>query len=214
MPASKSRALAAPAKRVCKTATKAKPAAAAIEPPTCELACFQDGGGAFPNFKYFRYWWRGDGDRPSMIPLIEKKLRPGDDPKFGVAAKFDLLLPDAAPGDYLDLSFLLERYEERQQPWEPAAFVQLNFYPRDGQSALGLFEQVRSFCRAQFAMIGCPTIITLHVPAYAGHDNEPHCHAQILPRVLGPLGFAGWQRDLACDAGNRAIYSAWARSIR
>jgi hypothetical protein len=122
-------------------------------------------------------------------------------------------LPDDAPGDYLDLAHLLERYEARHQPWEQTALVQLNFYLGDGQSALELFERVRSFCRVQFVSVGCPVILTLHVPAYAGHENPADYHAQILPRNLGPMGFGSWHRDLACDTGNRSIYAASQRGL-
>ena len=200
-------------KRVRKAATTATATPALAEPPTSELACFSDGGGQFPNFRYFRYWWRGEGQRPSIVPLIDKKLRPGDDPRFGIAAKIDLLLPDDAPGDYLDLAHLLERYGARHQPWQQSALVQLNFYLEDGQSAFALFERVRSFCRVQFVSAGCPVILTLHVPGYAGHENPAHCHAQILPRTLGPMGFGSWHHDLACDTGNRSIYAAWQGSL-
>ena len=116
-------------------------------------------------------------------------------------------------GGGLDLAHLLERYGARHQPWQQSALVQLNFYLEDGQSAFALFERVRSFCRVQFVSAGCPVILTLHVPGYAGHENPAHCHAQILPRTLGPMGFGSWHHDLACDTGNRSIYAAWQGSL-
>ena len=199
------------AKRVRKTTTKIVGSSETIcLPSDCELAVFADGGGQFEGFRFFRHFYRGEGPRPPIEPLINAKLRPGDDPKFGGAAKVDVLLPDDAPGDYMDVRFLVERYQSRHQSWEPTAFIQLNFYAREGESALSLYECARAFCRAQFALIGCPVVLTLHIPGFAGHENRWHCHAQILPRSLGPMGFVHWHRDLACDEGNRSIYAAWA----
>lgn len=196
-------------KRVRKAVQTATAAMAHVEPAACELAMFVDGGGTFPRFKFIRYFFKGDGPRPSVRPLIDKKRQPGSDPKFGSAAKAEVLIPDDAATEYLDADHLAARFEATHQPWEPNALVQINFYAEPGQAPHALYERVRSFCRSHFVSGGCPVFLALHVPSHAGHDNEAHCHAQILPRCLGSMGFGHWVRDLACDTGNRATYAAW-----
>jgi len=196
-------------KRVRKAVPTATAAITVIDPTACELAMFVDGGGAFPRFKFIRYFFKGDGPRPSIKPLIDKKRQPGLDPKFGSAAKAEVLIHDEAATEYLDADHLIARFEATHQPWEPNALVQLNFYPEPGQAPHALYERVRSFCRTFFVADGCPVVLTLHVPSHAGHDNDAHCHAQVLPRRLTSMGFGSWNRTLACDVGNRAVHSAW-----
>lgn len=50
---------------------------------------------------FTRYWWSDSTAlRSGVTSWVMAKVEPGDDPKFGKAAKVEVLLPRSAPGDY------------------------------------------------------------------------------------------------------------------
>src|SRR5690606_37462238 len=88
-------------KTVAKAAVTALEAVTTIEPAT--LKQFSQTGAE--GFTFTRYWWDGEGPREGVTPWIQKKLRPGDDPKFGACAKAEVLLSAKTPSIYAELPF-------------------------------------------------------------------------------------------------------------
>ncbi|SLK10611.1 hypothetical protein [Novosphingobium mathurense] len=88
------------------------------------LKSFSKGDRDRPGFSFTRYWWLGEGGREGIAPWVRRKLKPGDDPKFGHTARSEVLLPASAPGDYASIEFLLQRFDDTLPPFESHAMVQ------------------------------------------------------------------------------------------
>ena len=57
-------------------------------PPKVKMKIFKhDPCDEHPDFSWFRYWYQTEFDRETVTEWIEKKSAPGDDPKFGRAAR-------------------------------------------------------------------------------------------------------------------------------
>ncbi|WP_234791927.1 hypothetical protein [Sphingobium yanoikuyae] len=59
------------------------------------------------SFKYIRYFYKQDVHRAGIADMVMAKLTPAGHQ----ASRHDLLLPDAASGEYMDLNYLLQRYD-------------------------------------------------------------------------------------------------------
>ncbi|MEW9853901.1 hypothetical protein [Novosphingobium sp. M1R2S20] len=189
-----------------RTSKPALQASTAVRP--AELKQFTNGGGAHPGFDFTRYWWQGEGPRDGITLWIRKKIRPGDDPDFGYAAKCEVLVPSDAPGDYADLDFLLERFNRTLPPFERHAFIQVKVTldPREPWHAG--YERVRAYARSHFARHA--VILVAHVPGTAGLDgNGSHVHCVVLSRPLGINGFGGACHHLCSDKGHADAWAAW-----
>ena len=81
-----------------------------------------------PDFSYGRYWYPEREDRVGVGQWVHGKCVLGDDPRFGHAAKVEVLLPPAAPSDYANLDFLLQRFDETLPPFEKHALIQTKIF--------------------------------------------------------------------------------------
>lgn len=149
---------------------------------------------------------RGKG----ITPWVEKKLRPGDDPKFGAAAKFELLLHESAPADYADLTFLLRHFDEKLPPYERHAMIQVKLGLDPGEPWHAGYEGVRGFARAHFVSKRFPVILVAHVPSTAGLNGfGSHVHCIVLSRTISINGFDGPCHRLCSDKGYADALAAW-----
>jgi hypothetical protein len=182
---------------------------ASVLPTSAGLKQFTNGAGGHPGFTFTRYWWEGDGPRAGIRSWVEKKLAPGDDPVFGRAAKWEVLIPDSAPADYADLDFLLERFDARLQPFERHVFIQVKITLDPGESWVAGYERVRAYARSHFAGQGHPVVIVAHVPGTAGSANASHVHVVVLNRSLGINGLGEVNHRLCSDKGNADAWDSW-----
>lgn len=180
-----------------------------VFPVPAELKQFTDGAGAHPRFSFTRYWWQGDGPRPGIKSWVEKKLAPGDDPVFGRAAKWEVLIPEAAPADYADLDFLLDRFDARLQPFERHVFIQVKITLDPAESWVAGYERARAYARAHFVGQGHAVVIVAHTPGTAGSANASHVHVVVLSRSLGINGLGEVNHRLCSDTGNADAWDAW-----
>jgi hypothetical protein len=204
---------------VTKKATKprrSKSAAAKPEPvvaATRELKAFYDGAGQMPDFSYARFYWApGHGPRDSLLPHLTKKRKPAAaEAQEDTAARVEALPTPDAPQDYADADFLMRRYEETLPPDELTAFAQVTLrFGRDILNVHHPYEVARQWLRDFYVLgNGAPVIAILHAPHLIGSDNPAHVHGLILPRRLTRLGWAGMERDLASDLGQREAFESW-----
>lgn len=175
-----------------------------------ELRCFINGGGVYPNFDFTRYWWASSENRPGIAPWVQKKLKPGSDPEFGQALRADLVLPKAASGDYMNLAFLLDRFDRTLPSYEQHAFVQMKFIlPGDEPLHVG-WERVRAFALEYLAgERGLAAVMVLHNPGIAGSGNAPHIHVIVPARQLTANGFGATDKGLCSDRGQEECWAAW-----
>ncbi|WP_253190495.1 MobA/MobL family protein [Sphingomonas sp. LM7] len=197
-----------------KTATKAKPAAVPLAstdlPASAELKQFSNGAGSQPGFYFERKWWEGHGPRAGISPWVEKKIRVGNDLAFGTAARFEVLLPRFAPGEYATLAHLVARFDETLPMYERHALVQVKIeLPFHEPYHVG-YEVVRAFARQHFTVERAhPVILVAHLPGMAGSENKPHIHAIVLARELGPNGFGETNTRMCSDKGQADAWEAW-----
>lgn len=162
-----------------------------------------------PDLGWFRYWYETEFDRPTVTDLIAKKCSPGDDPKFGRAARIEVLLPSSAPADYTNLEFLTKRFDETLPPFEKHALVQAKFLLNDDEAWHIGYERVRSFARSYFAH-RYVVILIAHIPATAGLKGQGnHIHCVVLSRTININGFGGACTTLCSDRGYNAAVAAW-----
>lgn len=158
-----------------------------------------------------RFNWSRTGEpRESMQDRFAKKVRPpsGDLSDPPASAVHVLLSPDA-PQDYFDPAFLVRHYEASLPANETIAYVQVTLRFGAARNLHGPFEVVREWVRAEFCADGLPAVIVLHNPALVGSTNDGHVHVMVLPRAVTRLGWGKMVRDLANDAGRRAIWMSW-----
>lgn len=162
-----------------------------------------------PDFSYGRYWYPERDGRIGVEQWIHDKCVLGDHPKFGHAAKVEVLLPPSAPSDYANLDFLLQRFDETLPPFEKHALIQTKIF-LDEEEAWHLgYERVRSFARVHFAQ-RFPTVLIAHIPSVGGLvGNGSHIHCAVLSRGLTINGFTGACTELCSDKGYRAARDAW-----
>ena len=162
-----------------------------------------------PDFGWFRYWYETEFNRPSVTDWIEKKCAPGDDPKFGPAARIEVLLPPSAPADYANVEFLTQRFDETLPPYEKHALVQAKFLLDNDETWHAAYERVRSFARRHFAQ-RFAVILIAHIPGTAGLTGQGnHIHCAVLSRTININGFGGACTNLCSDRGYEAALAAW-----
>ena len=162
-----------------------------------------------PDFAFARYWYKCQSDREGVRPWFDRKLFPGTDPRFGGAAKVDVLLPPTAPGDLVRIGTLIDRFDDTLPPFEQHAMIQVKIMlDREEAWHVG-FERVRSFARSHFAGRFASVLIA-HVPGVAGLKGQGnHVHCAVLSRELNINGFGGACTALCSDRGYEAALAAW-----
>lgn len=162
-----------------------------------------------PDFAFGRYWYPDREDRVGVERWVHDKCVLGDDPKFGHAAKVEVLLPPAAPSDYANLDFLLQRFDETLPPFEKHALIQAKILLDEEEAWHAGYERVRSFARGHFAG-RFPVVLIAHIPSVGGlAGNGSHVHCVVLSRGLTINGFAGACTELCSDKGYRSARDAW-----
>ena len=196
-----------PAKRACAMKTTVFEISETL--PAAWLKCFSKGDSNHPGFSFTRYWWDGVGPREGIVPWVVKKMRPGDDPEFGLAAKVEVLLPRTAPSDYAFPEFLLRRFDETLPPFEMHTMVQVKITLDPGEPWHVGYERVRGYARTHFAE-RFPVILVAHVPGVAGlTGNGSHVHCIVLSRPLDINGLGGACHRLCSDKGYAEALAAW-----
>lgn len=171
-----------------------------------ELSCFSLDAAGHPEFRYIRYYWKGDGPRVGIASAILSKLTPAGHQ----AARHDLLLPASAPGEYADLPYLLERYDATLPTVERNGYAQFNIYLSGDRPHHASWEQVRAWVLNYFVRQHLlAAVMVLHVPHLAGSANSPHIHVLTPARRLGANGFGPHARDVCSDAGAADALAHW-----
>lgn len=181
--------------------------------PPARLKSFGKGDAEHPGFEFRRYWWEGKGPREGIRPWVHKKLRPGDDPEFGWAAKAEVLLPPCAPSEYMDIEVLLQRFDRMLPSFERHVMVQVKLtLDPDGPWHVG-YERARGFARAHLAS-RFPVIIVAHIPQTVGLEGfGSHVHCIALSRSLNINGFKRADYELCSDVGYEQALSAWRSTV-
>lgn len=175
-----------------------------------ELRRFINGAGCHPDFDFMRYWWASSDNRPGIAPWIQKKLTPGSDPEFGQALRADLVLPKAASGEYMNLAFLLDRFDRTLPSYEQHAFVQMKFTLLGDEPLHVGWERVRAFALQYLAgERRLAAVLVLHNPGVAGSGNAPHIHVIVPARQLTANGFGATDKGLCSDRGQEECWAAW-----
>lgn len=201
----------APAKRpttktVAKTVVAAPEIVTTIEPAT--LKQFSQSGAE--GFTFTRYYWEGEGPREGVTPWIQKKLSPGDDPKFGACAKAEVLLSATTPSIYADLAFLIGHFDHELPRHERNAMVQVKLALDPEEPWHAGYEEVRAFARAHFVSQHLPVILVAHVPSVGGLNGYgPHVHCIVLSRPININGLLGANYRLCSDTGFAEALAAW-----
>lgn len=177
--------------------------------PPARLKSFGKGDAEHPGFAFTRYWWEGKGPREGIRPWIHKKLRPGDDPDFGWAAKAEVLLPPTAPSDYMDLEILLTSFDRKLPPYERHVMVQVKLGLDPDEPWHVGYERTRGYARAHLAS-RFPVIIVAHIPQTVGLEGfGSHVHCIALSRTLNINGFKPANYELCSDIGYEKALAAW-----
>jgi hypothetical protein len=198
-----------PAKKVA-----ARTRAAAAVP--AQLKAFHHSTDGTENFGFSRLWWDGDGPREGIASKVLKKFQPGigdhADPDAVTAARTDLLLPDDAQADYMDVRHLLGRYDATLPVHESHAFVQVTLHFPDAINMHGAWEEARAFAMGYFVLSPerrLAVIIVLHAPNLAASGSPLHAHLLVPLRRVGPLGWGEVERHLPNDRGREETFAAW-----
>lgn len=182
---------------------KAKPATA--DRPE-ELSCFPLDPAGDGSFKYLRYFYKQDVNRAGITEPVLAKLKPAGHK----AAHHDLLLPDAAGGEYMDLGYLLQRYDSMLPAAERTGFAQFTLTLPPDQPPHRGWEQARAWVRSYFVrQEQLAALMVLHLPYLAGSSNASHIHIVVPARRLSVNGFTGQARDVCSDSGCKEAWNAW-----
>lgn len=161
------------------------------------------------DFAFSRHWYKGEENRVGVRPWFDKKLFPGEDRRFGCAAKYDLLLPPMAPGDLGRFGTLVDRFDDTLPPYEQHAMIHVKIMLDPAEAWHVGFERVRSYARAHFAH-RFATVLIAHIPGLAGLTGQGnHVHCAVLSREITINGFGGACTDLCSDRGYEAALAAW-----
>ena len=190
-------------------AMKAVPANENAADPTTMKSFTHAAKESDPEFSFGRYWYPDRDDRVGVQQWVHHKCILGNDPKFGLAAKVEVLLPPSAPSDYASLDFLLQRFDETLPPFEKHALIQTKIFLDEDEAWHVGYERVRSFARGHFAG-RFPVVLIAHIPSVGGlAGNGSHVHCVVLSRGLTINGFTGACTELCSDKGYRAARDAW-----
>lgn len=198
-------------------AARKKPVSKTVEdletttsPKPAILRQFTEGDEAHPGFTFFRIYYEGKEGREGLWPIIAKKLRPGDDPIFGDAAKGEVLVPGNAPGDYANIGFLVRRFDEALPSFEKNVGVHVKIVLDPDEAWHGAYERVRAYVRSHFVALGHAAILVAHIPGSAClAGNGSHIHCIVLSRKLTINGFAEVDYVLCSDRGHASAWKAW-----
>ena len=185
-----------------------KTSVATSVPAPATLKRYYDGAGPHPHFRFLRAWYDGDGQRGGIAETVLKKLKPGDDPHFGLATKYEVLLPASAPSEYMSVALLLERYDAVLPQFGVHAFAQITVDLSTDEPLHVFYERVRRYAHT-FTAQGLAVVLVLHVPSAALSANLPHCHLIIPARSLTAHGFGAAATLLCSDVGNAQAWEAW-----
>lgn len=180
-----------------------------IEIEKAELKQFCHTEEAHPGFSFTRYWYSSASERTGITPLVQKKLAPGDDPSFGMAARHEVLLPASAPSDFTDVSNLTRRFDETLPEFHHHAMVQVKLGMDHSKPWHAHYEDIRAYAKAHFAT-KFPVILIAHVPSIAaleGFGNHVHCI--VLARKITRDGLGGISKELCSDKGYKSALAAW-----
>ena len=180
------------------------------EPPQTKLSVYVHHlCDAHPDFEFSRHWYKEKENRVGVQPWFDKKLFPGEDRRFGYAAKYDLLLPPTAPGDLGRFGTLVDRFDDTLPPFEQHAMIHVKIMLDPAEAWHVGFERVRSYARAHFAH-RFATILIAHIPGFAGLKGQGnHVHCAVLSREITINGFGGACTTLCSDRGYEAALAAW-----
>ncbi|TCU59813.1 hypothetical protein EDF58_102501 [Novosphingobium sp. PhB57] len=170
------------------------------------LSCFTLDPADDGSFKYIRYFYKQDAHRDGITDMVIAKLTPAGHK----AAHHDLLLPEAASGEYMDLSYLLQRYDAMLPGSERTGYAQFTLtLPSEQPPHVG-WEQVRAWVRSYFVrQERLAALMVLHLPYLAGSSNANHIHVVIPARRLSVNGFTGHARDICSDSGCHDASASW-----
>lgn len=207
--------MAAAKKKPAKKVAAPKRAAAAASVPA-QLKAFHHSTDDTENFGFSRFWWDGDGLREGIASKVLKKFQPriGDhaDPDTVTAARTDLLLPDDAQADYMDVRHLLARYDATLPVHETHAFVQVTLHFPNAVNMHSAWEEVQAFAMEYFVLSPerrLAVIMALHAPSLAASGSPLHAHLLVPLRRVGPLGWGEVERHLPNDRGREETFAAW-----
>ena len=160
----------------------------------------------YAHFRYIRYYWKGDGPRTGITAAVLRKLTPAGHQ----AARHDLLLPESAPGEYAQLSYLLERYDATQPAVEKNGYAQFTLDLSPDRPLHASWEHVRSWAYGYFVrQFQLAVLMVMHAPYLAGSANDPHIHLVVPARRLGANGFGAHARDVCSDSGCAEALASW-----
>jgi hypothetical protein len=182
----------------------------AAEPQQTKMSVFvHDRCKDHRDFAFSRHWYKGEENRIGVRPWFDKKLFPGEDRRFGCAAKYDLLLPPTAPGDLGRFGTLVDRFDDTLPPFEQHAMIHVKIMLDPSEAWHVGFERVRSYARAHFAH-SFATVLIAHIPGFAGLKGQGnHIHCAVLSREITINGFGGACTTLCSDRGYEAALAAW-----
>lgn len=187
------------------TATIATETIAAADLPA-ELLLYAASSRDHPEFRYLRRYWRVDGPQCAIGPSVLAKLRPAGHE----ALRHDLLLPEHAPGDYMDLTHLLARYDASSPTWGRNGYTQFTIDLPPNKALHRGWEKVRSWAWSYFVRDRrLAVLMVLHAPYLAGSHNPSHIHLIVPVRQLEANGFGASVRDISTDEGAEEAYQAW-----
>ncbi|GFM29148.1 hypothetical protein [Novosphingobium sp. PY1] len=171
-----------------------------------ELSTFALSDPQFPRFRYLRNYWKTSGPKSGIKTKVMGKLRPAGH----VALRHDVLLPHRAPGEYIDVEFLLTRCDATLPRHEKTGFGQFTIdLPEDLGWHVG-WEKARSWAASYFVeQYQVPVILILHATSLSGSSNLPHVHAILPPRRLGANGFGAHVPGVCCDDGFELALLSW-----
>ncbi|HEV7434337.1 hypothetical protein VHN57_26125 [Sphingobium sp. WW5] len=159
-----------------------------------------------PHFRYVRYYWKNDGIRNGVSAAVLAKLTPAGHE----AARHDLLVPTNAPGEYAQLSYLLERYDATHPAVEKTGYAQFTIDLSADRPLHVSWEDIRAWVLSYFVReLQLAVLMVLHVPYWAGSSNDPHVHLIVPARRLGANGFGLHARDVCCDNGCASALTSW-----
>jgi len=187
------------------TPTIATETIAAADQPT-ELLLYAASSRDHPEFRYLRRYWRVDGPQCAIGPSVLTKLSPAGHE----ALRHDLLLPEHAPGDYMDLTHLLARYDASSPTWGRNGYTQFTIDLPPNKALHRGWEKVRSWAWSYFVRDRrLAVLMVLHAPYLAGSHNPSHIHLLVPVRQLEANGFGASVRDISTDEGAEEAYQAW-----
>lgn len=171
-----------------------------------KLSAYKQYDPDFPGFRYIRYYWKNIGPRAGITAKVKTKLNPAGHTAF----KHDVLLPERACGEYMDLEHLLARCDATFPRSEKTAYAQFTIDLPEHEGWHVGWERVRSWAYDYFVrQYELPVIVILHATGLAGSSNQPHIHLIIPPRRLGANGFGAHVRGVGTDDGFMDALLSW-----